>query len=165
MNRLIIILLAISLYSCITEKNRAKICASCPVISYTHDSIVVVKKDTTIYVNSEPVVIELESLCSQLCDSLDQLKEFYYTHRDNGIRATITSKKGKLVINCKADSLQNIIKGLITEKSNWTKTVQTKIIQEDCKKNHQTKFDGFLFYWFIISLIFLAVKYFPRIFY
>lgn len=150
-------------FSCITEKKRAKICSTCPVINYTKDSIVVVKKDTTIYVNSEPVLIELESPCSQLCDSLNHLKDFYYTHKDKGIRATITSKNGKLIVNCKADSLQNIIKGLITDKENWTKNVQTKIIQEDCKKSHQTKFDGFTFYWFIISLIFLGIKYLPKL--
>jgi len=126
----LVLILGFFIASCVTEKQRLKICKNCPV----RDSIIVketiVKKDTTIYLTqlvTEPIY--LENPCALLCDSFGKLKPFYLKEKKNGITKVVSTENGSLKIDCKADSLELVLKGLITERSKVSETHSTRIIE------------------------------------
>lgn len=152
--------LCVCAFSCITQKKRDKICASCPTVILTHDSVheTVVYKDTTIYVTSDPVKLYLDNPCASLCDSLGHLKYFDTVYVDNGIREEIKSDKGRLEFSCKDDSLKRVISGLNSKITELRTRTETKIIEAKCELKHHSGFDSFTNYWFWICVL-LAVIY------
>ena len=149
MRKISILILVVLLTSCISQKKRLKICATCPIQTTVHDSIVTIIKDTTIYISRRGDTITLDNPCAYLCDSLGNLKPFEIKKRKNGIVSTLKSANNKLTFDCATDSLEAIIKGL--RQTNRSKTeVKTVTIE----KNY-TKFDRFknTFFWIICALL------------
>ena len=154
MKKAIIIPILLLLSSCLTQKKVAKICARCPVNSVTKDSIVIVKRDTTIYITHR----EVEYRDTIICDPSGKVEDFRKTVSSGGIKATISMKSNKLKVVCETDSLYQVIKGLISERSQWSKVSNTKVV-EVCTKEHKTKFDGFTFWWFWITSVLIGLKF------
>lgn len=142
------------LSGCITQKRRARICAACPVNSVTKDSIVIVKRDTTIYITHR----EVEYRDTIICDPSGKVEDFRKVVSGGGIKATVSMKSNKLKVVCETDSLYQVIKGLISERSQWSKVSNTKVV-EVCEKEHKTKFDGFTFWWFWITSVLIGLKF------
>lgn len=154
MKKLILLLPILLLYSCVTEKKRSQICQSCPVITVSKDSIIYIKKDTTIYITHR----EVEYRDTIFCDPTGKVNEFRKVVSGGGVKATVKIKDNKLTVKCETDSLYQIIRGLITEKETWSKSNTTKILQPECKLKHQNKFTGFCFYWFLITAVYFGGK-------
>lgn len=150
MKKLIIILLAIiALSSCVvTQKQRDKFCGNCTQTAVTKDSVAtkIKYKDTTIYVSTPPTTATVESPC----DSVGKLKDFKITETKNGIKTTIEGKGNKLIVTCKADSLEQVIKGLNQEITKEHFKQETKIITKECNLEHRTGFDYFCRWFFYI---------------
>ena len=142
------------LTSCITQNRRARICAECPVNSTTKDSIVIVKKDTTIYITHR----EVEYRDTIICDPSGKVNDLRKVVAVGGVKATISIKNNKIKVICETDSLYQVIRGLLTERSLWSRTNSVKVVRV-CEKKHKTSFDGFTFYWFIITAVFLVLKF------
>lgn len=91
----------------------------------------------------------LENPCKDLCDSLGNLKPFFVTKKTNGITGTIRSVGNSIAFDCKTDSLKYIIE---TQKRVIDTFEKSKtVIQEPCKREHITKWEGFTFWWFWIT--------------
>lgn len=153
----LISILLVFLVSCVTEKQRSKICQECPARIEIHDSIIETLHDTTIYLTVEGPVQYLENPCANLCDSLGHLKPFEVKKKENGIIGTIRSVGNSIAFDCKADSLEAVIKGL-----------KDRLVFHDQRKdivkyvpctNEKTKFDGFTFWFFWIVISILLVRY------
>lgn len=148
MRNLLYILLLFTLVSCKAYKER--ICSECPVV--TKD--VIIKKDTTIFKTDTikiPFAVQgpiqyLENPCKALCDSLGRLKPFEIKKKTNGITGTIKSVGNSIAFDCKTDSLIEIIKTRDRTISILENKQDTKVIQEQCKREHLTKMDS---YWII----------------
>jgi hypothetical protein len=128
----------------LTKKQRERyLTRNCSV----KDSVVlvdkIVLKDTTVFITTQGPIQYLENPCKALCDSLGNLKPFEITKKENGIVGTIKSVGNSIAFNCKADSLEAIIRGLqehtrtLTQKSSIVKWVE-------CDKDHVT---GTQWYW------------------
>lgn len=83
----------------------------------------------------------LENPCKNLCDSLGNLKPIHITKKTNGITGTIKTVGNSLVFDCKEDSLKYIIETQKRVIETFEK--DTKVVQEDCKREHLTKLDSF----------------------
>ena len=143
------------LSSCVTEKQRQKICAGCKVIST--DSVVYktkeVLKDTFIYVDAPPVIQYIKNPC----DSLGNLKDFEYTSYNNGVKNIVTAIGGVLVARCEVDSLKTRIQFLERTISEKNKSQQVR----EVTTNLLTGFQKFCikFFWIICGLITIFVVY------
>jgi hypothetical protein len=152
MRFLLIFIISLSLFSCVTKKQRARICKECA----GKDSVSVeykeriVKHDTTIYTTIAGPVQWLENPCKNLCDSLGNLKPFKVETKKNGLKSTIKSVGNSIQAECDADSLKQVIT-LLTKEIERT-TFEKKVIPSDCEKEHKTRWDGFTFWWFWITL-------------
>lgn len=152
MKFLLIFLLSFSLFSCVTKKQRAKICKECAgkdSVSVVYKETVV-KKDTTIFVTIAGPTQWLENPCKNLCDSLGNLKPFEVKKKKNGLVSTIKSEGNSIVAECDADSLKARVQWL--EKQIEVNKFEKKVIPSDCEKEHKTRWDGFTFWWFWITL-------------
>lgn len=165
-----IILISFSLLlftQCILTKKQkndflAKHCQRKDSASYVYkDSIV--HKDSLIYV---PTIVNqpiyLENPCKTLCDSLGNLKPFTKTTKNNGLRSTVKQVGNTIVFDCQTDSLSARIQWLehqITI-SKYSHTENT--IEKPCYLPHETSFDGFTKWWFIITaggtLVYFGIK-------
>lgn len=144
------VLICMSLGSCVTEKQRAKICNACSVVSKIKDSIVYVKVDTTIYITTAGPTQYLDSPCKDLCDSLGNIKPFEKIKTTNGIKGTIKSVGKSIVFTCEADSLKQVIQFL--EKRIYSQNENSYVKYVPCNREHKTKFDGFTCWWFWITV-------------
>ena len=145
------IVLSVCFSSCVTHKQRIKICSTCPTESFTRDSIVVTKYDTTVIITTETTIKYFDNPCADLCDSLGGLKaDFRREINNNGIRTVIRVVNDTIVIENNADSLVAIIKGL--EKVERFKETQIVSIRDMGK----TPFETFTLWYFWISLIIIG---------
>lgn len=86
----IALFLLIALSSCVTEKQRLKICQSCTLKSERKDSIIERLIEVPVYVAPIPgPTLYLPSPCAALCDSLGNLKPFTIEKKQNGIKTTV----------------------------------------------------------------------------
>lgn len=152
MRVLILTLLSLIFFSSckLIEKNHQRICNGCPV----KDSIVYIDQvklhDTTIYITEQGPIQYLENPCKKLCDSLGNLKPFEIKKKENGIVGTIKSVGNSIEFDCKDDSLQAVIRGLI-DRNRITKEKVNSVKEIPCDKEHRTSFDGFTRWWFYIT--------------
>lgn len=158
-NLLTTLLLLTFLSSCITEKKRQQICQKCPVKieKEVRDSIIEKLRDTTIYITTQGPTQYLENPCKHLCDSLGNLKPVKIETKKNGIKSTIKSVGNSLVVECETDSLKAVINGL-KETVRITKEKETKEVPV-CHLEHKTKFDGFTFWWFWITVFIIVLRF------
>ncbi|MDQ3047060.1 MAG: hypothetical protein M3R27_05885 [Bacteroidota bacterium] len=149
-----ITLTTLALTSCVTQKQRSKICLTCTVVTQSHDSIIekIVRDTITLPPIAGPIQY-LENPCKELCDSLGNLKPFIKTERKNGVVSTIRSVGNSIVVKCDTDSLQAEILKIEKERFQKIETVQ----RIPCHLQHESKFSGFTFWWFWITagLLFL----------
>lgn len=101
-------------------------------IEYDTIKIPVVKEGKTIY---------LENPCKWLCDSLGNLKPVNRSGSKNGLTSSVTTVGNVLKFDCKEDSLMYIIETQKRVIETFEK--DTKIVQEDCKREHLSKLDSF----------------------
>ena len=155
MKKYIIFLLSlILLSSCLSQKQRDRICNECPVRT---DSVVItserlVLRDTTIYV-TDRVVSYRDTI---MCDSSGIIKPFLKIVKSRGIKATIQVKNNNITVDCETDSLKAIISNLVKEKETIINSNKTKTIEIPCE-NERTRFDGFTYWWFIITFVIILV--------
>lgn len=83
------------------------------------------------------------------CDSSGNLKPINITKKFNGITGSVKTVGNILVFDCSEDSLKMIIQ---TQKRVINSFEKSKVvIQEPCKKEHLTKWEGFTYWWFWIT--------------
>lgn len=147
---ILILLCIIFLCSCITEKHRAKICATCPAI--IKDSIRIETeteyRDTIIYITRQGPKVILPNPCAELCDSLGRLRRDFkpVIRRENGLTTTLKVENNTLVADCKADSLKAEIERL----NQFIKETRSQTITRFVEKNVLTRLQGF---WIICGQI------------
>jgi hypothetical protein len=146
--------------SCVTEKQRAKICNSCAVKEFKKDSIIEKIVTIPIPIKGEPGPIQyLENPCKNLCDSLGRLKPFILNKSKNGVNQNIKTIGNSIVIaSDKKDTTLNIP---VKQKETFHNESKSEVKYVKCDLEHRTKFDGFTFWWFWITallLFFLGVK-------
>lgn len=128
------------------------------------DSIVTVTKDSISYRDSIvriPTIVNtpiyLENPCKLLCDSLGKLKPIFRTQKNGGLKSTVSTIGNVLAFDCRTDSLNARIQFLERYIKTNNFVGKSKIMKEECNKEHRTRFDGFTFWWFWISFIILVV--------
>jgi hypothetical protein len=154
--------IALLFTACVTEKQRAKICNTCSVTSGSKDSTSERLRDTTIYITTPGPIQYLPNPCALLCDSAGKLKPFEKTEIKKGIKSTIKSQGNTLVVSCEADSLKQVIKDL-KETIHYHQVKESSVKYVPCDKAHKTKFDGFTFWWFWITLSIIVVGYLIKV--
>lgn len=144
-----ILSLFLFLFSCITNKQRERICNECVRKDSVSVKETIKLKDTTIYIIIKGPIQYLENPCKLLCDSLGNLKPFEIKKKENGIIGTIKSVGNSIAFDCEADSLKAVIKGL-RETTRSTFELKNSIKYELCKLNHRNDFDGLCRWFFYI---------------
>lgn len=140
---ILLILSALLLFSCLTQKKKDFICSTCSTKTIIKDSVstLTIKKDTIIYVTKEGENIYFQAPC----DSMGIIKYFKPIVKSNkGLTTTLSIKDGVLSCESKIDSLQVVIEGLKTIVSSERIVTETKEIEV----NNLTKFQKFCTYWF-----------------
>lgn len=160
----ILLVAILSLQSCIlTKKGKEEY-----LFKNCKDSIVTIIKDTTIVKDSITYrqipgpVQYLENPCQHLCDSLGNLRPFEITKKKNGLKSTIKSIGNSIAFDCEADSLKEVIK-MITHKRNVYRA-SAVTVKRPCELEHRTKWDGFTWYWFIITASILTLYILLKVF-
>lgn len=148
-----ILFLVILLSSCLTQKQRDKVCKNCPV--QIHDSIIEKLVEVPIYMPPiQGPILYVENPCSKFCDSLGNLKPFYIEKEKDGIKTTVTSNTitNSLEINSvkKADST----KVFVPTKEKYQKVT----IPARCTLKHRSKWDYFTEVGFYIFACLTALK-------
>jgi hypothetical protein len=128
MKKLLLVLALILTTSCVTQKKRAKICATCP--THTIDSIYVEKHITDTIVKFEADSASMEALLA--CDSLGNvyIKELSQS-QGNFLTLQAYLKNNKFIAKAKHDTIIKHVPGVkeviyITKKTEVTKTVEKK---------------------------------------
>lgn len=158
--------------SCITEKKRDKICASCPVVTEVKtvikDSVwtkEVVKYDTS-YISVPGPTVVIPGPCDKLCDKNGKLKPFYSESTYNGIKTTIKADttKNELILDCKEDSLMIVNEEKTIEinhlKSQLTEVNKTKEVKINELTWYQKFFIKTSYIFWLIIIIFTGYKIF-----
>lgn len=157
MKKLILLLIsAVLITSCITEKKRLKICNTCASVSSRHDSIVYKRDTVKIELPGKPgPVVFLENPCKLLCDSLNHLKNVNINTVKNGQNLHISTQGGGLNISTETKDTLAEVPVMNKETYHEQKDVEQKFIE--CKRDHRTDFDGFcrMFFWIIAPLLVL----------
>jgi hypothetical protein len=159
---LLFLVIAIIASSCVATKKQkdrflSKYCERKDSISYVKkDSLVY--KDSLIYIpNVINTPIYLENPCKLLCDSLGNLKPFNKSISKGGLKSTVKTVGNVLIVECETDSLKARISWLekhtIIDKFSHTENT----VKKECELEHRTKWDGFTWYWFIITASFLVL--------
>jgi hypothetical protein len=149
---LLLLLLSASLFSCVTEKQRLKICNNCALKAEVHDSIYQVECWDTVRL---PPISGPMILIQNPCDNIGHLKPISITQTKNAVKGTVKSFGNSLVFTCDTDSLKAYIKTL-TEKYVSNKKVEENVKYIPCK-DERTRFDGFTFWWFWITLVLIII--------
>lgn len=157
----ILIIIPVLFNSCISEKKRAEICASCKgkdsTVFLWHDSIVY--KDTTLYVKQAGDTISIPVPCPDI-------KPFEKKKNKGGLITTLKSDGKTITADCAADSLQVEIERIRADHYSFVSKYKRELIEALCKREHRTRFDGLTYWWFWITApalaLFLGVKYLRR---
>jgi hypothetical protein len=121
--------------SCVSEKRRAKICSTCPVVTEvitvkdSSSSKTVIKYDT-IYKKVVGPTMYMNSPCDFLCDSLGRIKDFNKESTHNGIKQTLTgdSKTNTLTQKCNDDSLMQVNEKITIENNHLRSELEVKTL-------------------------------------
>lgn len=155
---IVFIFLAAITSSCVTEKKRQEICASCDIKEKIHDTIwkdkPIVKIDSFYKFITGPIVYH-ENPCSKWCDSLGNLKSFKHESSHNGIKQSIESKGNVIIQKCNVDSLLNIQKTL---EQTINRLQKTTIEKAPIVKNELKSWQIFLCFSGLIMWILILVS-------
>lgn len=162
------ILLFTFLTSCVTEKQRLKICNSCPVKKERYDSIVEKILEVPVYLPGKPgPTVYMENPCKLLCDSLGNLKKgVNIIAEKNGQTLHINSQGNGL--NITSATKDTTVKAPVKQKEVYNKSHDESVKYIPCD-NERTAFDGFTRWFFYIIAPILALwlawkVYFKRFF-
>ena len=153
--------------SCITEKKRSEICATCPVIIKDSIQTQYMPFDTTLFINSYGKDIAL-SYSGAYTDMAKQLQMLFDQYNDtiitlkNGIKSSIIKTPRQIIFRCQADSLKYLLK-IERAKKTTVRTIvkQVKKPCPECDRVHRSGFDNFLRWFFWIIIILIAIKNLP----
>ena len=115
-------LIAIILVSCISEKKRAKICATCPIVTEVVTKETITSFDTALYISRTGKDLSFKANDSDCCVLVSALytqmaaNNGTITAKKDGIKSSIFKDKGALVFRCGADSLLEVLKGIRTDR-------------------------------------------------
>lgn len=181
-NLVITLLFALVMFGCITEKKRAKICATCALTNSVRDSVVTkdsvaktpVAKTLTITLH-DTIRYATQNPCADLCDSLGRLKASFTREikSDKGTKLKVFVQGNELVFRDVIDSLKKVIHFQDTAITHYqtVSKFHSEIKQEParCDKEHLTKLDSFfiitgriLWILFIGFLILKGIKYYRK---
>lgn len=138
----IFLLCVIVFSSCITEKKRAKICATCPTHTTIKDSVrFEIKERLQQVFITDTFNYFLPNPCANLCDSLGNLKPTFKTIiiSDKGTKQTLSVKNNSLVLVEQLDSLKKVISVKDTLIERFINT--TIEVPAQCKLEHLTWWD------------------------
>lgn len=173
----VFLLFSAFLYSCGCQYHLKRIQKRCGDLNTKTDSVSIIDsssvevvekikvKDTTIFINVPGPIQYIPNPCSELCDSLGNLKPFNRTDSKNGIKSEIKTVGNVLVFDCKTDSLQAVIRILQKE----VEITKTKL-QKKSRSQRQTitvnKLSGFQKFcvWFFFGVVFLFLYWVYRVF-
>ena len=156
MKKLICIISFFIFFSCVTEKQRLTICNNCAVQTASKDSLIIKLRDTTIYISQEGPIVYTPSPC----DSVGNLKPINKVEKKNGITTKIKTIGNLLIVECDIDSLKQVIIGL-REIASYHRKESSFIKYIPCK-NEKTRFDGFTFWFFWITMPVMVVYLFLK---
>jgi len=169
------------LSSCVTEKKRAKICATCTLKETKKDSVSV-KDSVALTVTTKTVEVTIhdtlkyyiQNPCADLCDSLGRLKAFKKEIiSDKGARLQIFSRDNKIYFNDVIDSLKQVAHYKDTAIAFYRNVSRFKETKEQvparCDREHKTNADGFwivtgksLSALFILLLLAIGARYYIK---
>lgn len=143
--------------SCVTEKQRTKICQSCALQTIVKDSIVERLIEVPVY--TAPIAgptLYLPSPCANLCDSIGNLKPFTISKKENGIKITVNTNiaKNSLEIN---SNLEDSIKSTAQVKSLEVYKSKLEQFAPKCQLKHVTGWLIFCQWFTIISVVCIAI--------
>lgn len=157
-----IIGLMIALNSCMTERKRQRICNSCPVKTEKHDSIVYKIDSVKIQLpGKDGPTVYLENPCKLLCDSLGKLKNVDIKTKRNGQSLKISTQGNG--INISSNTSDTTVKAPVISKESHSSEKNTVVIEEKCKRDHRTDFDGVCRWFFYIVAPMIGLYVFLRI--
>lgn len=150
LKKLFIILLFTT--ACVTEKQRTKICETCPKSIERHDSIVekeVIKfQDVYVY---DTLVSWLPNPCSELCDENGGLKPFKKILTTNkGTKHILETKDNKLVLSDEINGLKETV--AVKEKQTEHFHSEKTVLPADCQREHRNWLDKVARWWLLISV-------------
>lgn len=144
-----ILVSAAILAGCVTERKRQRICATCPVVSHSKDSIVVKNVTVTVKVPGAPgPTLYLENPCQRLCDSLGNLRPVSFTTASNGQTLHVSTLGGGLLLQ--AVQGDKTVAAQVPTTERYNKTEKAAIKWMPCQ-NERTAFDGFTRWYFYIT--------------
>jgi hypothetical protein len=129
------------LSSCITEKRRAKICATCPV----HDTVTI--KETVSIVRDTFVVPEDSAFYYALLKCRDgkvMIDEILAQINGNRTKATVTIDNNRLKVRCDVDSLLKVIERLQMERNVSKSSTKVVTVESPKKKSWLAEWRDFL---------------------
>lgn len=143
--------------SCVTEKQRLRICKSCALSETRKDSIgkpevTVTPFDTILWISRRGKPQHFTN-----CDSLIKALAAgngTITTRENGIRGTITGTRKGFTFACEVDSLKEVIRLLRSKITQPVFTTITKEVPARCELHHLRKWDSF---WIIMGRLQLGL--------
>lgn len=148
----IILSIIVSLFlfcSCVTEKQRARICNSCASVSLKKDSIVYKIDSVKVEIpGKDGPIVYLENPCQNLCDSLGRLKNVNIITKKNGQIVKINTQGNG--INISTHTKDTAIKAPVIKKESYSRQKDVEVKYEVCKRDHKTSFDGFCNWFFYI---------------
>lgn len=166
---ILLIFVSITLTNCVATKKQkdrflSKYCERKDSISY-------IKKDSIVYRDSMVLVdniintpIYLENPCKLLCDSLGRLKPIDITKSKGGLKSNVKTFGNGLIFNCQTDSLKTRITWLERQLTIKENSHTENTVKQICELEHRTKWDGFTWYWFIITASLLTIWILIKIF-
>lgn len=165
MKKILPILLTLSLFSCISEKKRQKICATCPTKTEVKDSIVETIREIyyNVYVH-DTIETVLPNPCAELCEKGKLKKGFKETFNEgNGITTTLKEDHGKLDVITNLNGFKTNV--IIRDTSKQVFHSEVKDVPANCNKEHRNWIDHFCSWFTLITLsiigIYLLIKFLP----
>jgi hypothetical protein len=161
MNKLSSLLFIILFTSCVTQKQRDKICTTCTLKSSKTDSTTVtIKEVIKEVIVHDSISYQVANPCDAMCDSIMQLRNNFSEEitSERGSKIKLYAKNGKLHIKEDLTGVKTI--AVVSDTLVKKTELITKETAPKCEKQHVTEWLRFLIYsgavaW--IVLIILAV--------
>lgn len=152
LKNLIYILNTLFLFTaCVTEKQRQKICFTCPSNTEIKDSIVFKTVTVPVVIPGAPgPTLYLENPCKYLCDSLGNLRKVNINLCHKGQNLNINRLGGGLLVNT---SIKDTTRSAEVQQKEIYRNEHKDIIKYVPCANERTSFDGFCRIWFYITAL------------
>jgi len=161
-----LIIFSIFFSSCVTEKQRRKICNSCAVETHNTETITIIH-DTVpkLIPGKDGPIVYLENPCKLLCDSLGNLKKGVDINVSRNGMTTHVKTQGN-GINISTASKDTTLKIPVTNSVTVKDTKEAEVKYIPCA-NERTAFDGWCRWFFYIFApliaIYMVLKFYFRL--